>query len=56
MKVTEVSETFYFFFKLLISFNATISFYIMPDYNHGIFRLRVVPLFLENAWERTQDK
>ena len=45
-----------FFFKLLISFNAAISFYIMPDYNHGIFRLRVVPLFLENAWERTQDK
>ena len=35
MKVAEVIETFYF----LISVNATItiSFYVMPDYNHGIF-------------------
>ena len=33
MKVTELIETFYF----LISVSAAISFYIMPDYNHGIF-------------------
>ena len=38
MKVTEVIETFYFKKKKLISVNViiTISFYIMPDYNHGI--------------------
>ena len=30
-------EMFYFLKNFLISVNAAISFYIMPDYNHGIF-------------------
>ena len=38
MKVTDVIETFYFLKKSTLQF----PFYIMPDYDHGIFNLRVI--------------
>ena len=35
-------ETFYFLKTFLTSVNGVISFYIMPDYSHGIFNLIIV--------------